>query len=107
MAFGAVALRALFLRGRHHRGAGGTFRESVVPLDEAARAADHEQAHQLAPVVGMFAFLEGGEAIDRALVAAGKFVRAAVAVAAQIFLGPDADDIFGFMNSRSWLARSR
>ena len=89
----AFALGTLFLGRQEHGGAHGTFRESVVPFDEAARAANHEKAHQLAPVVGMAAFLEGGEAIDRTLMAAGKFVRTAVTVAAQVFLGTDAHHV--------------
>ena len=39
----------------------------VVFLDEAPGAADQEQPHQLAPVVGVLAFLEGGERADGAL----------------------------------------
>ena len=91
----ALALGTFVLGGHEDRGARGAFREGVVALDEAARAADHEQAHEFAPVVGVVAFLEGGEAIDGALMAAGEFVRAAVAVAAQVFLGPDADHVVG------------
>jgi hypothetical protein len=44
----------------------------------------------------MFALLERGEAIQRALVAAGELIGAAITVAAQIFLGPDANDVFRF-----------
>ena len=91
--FRAVALGALLLCGRDDRGAGRAFREGVVAFNEAAGAADHEEAHQFAPVVSVGAFFEGGQAVDRALVAAGKFVRPAVAVAPEIFLWPDADNI--------------
>jgi len=41
----------------------------------------------------MAAFLEGGKAIDGALMAAGKFVGPSVAIAPQVFFGPDADCI--------------
>ena len=95
LAFGRSHLGQLSWVGSEDRGAGRAFREGVVAFDEAAGAADHEQAHQFAPVVGVTAFLEGGEAVDRALMAAGELVRAAVAVAAEVFLGPDADDIVG------------
>jgi len=44
----------------------------------------------------MFAFLEGGEAIQWALVAAGKFIGPAVTIAPQIFFGPDTDHVLGF-----------
>ena len=90
---GPLALGAFVLGGRQDGGARGAFDEGVVAFDEAARAADHEEAHQFAPVVGMGAFFEGGEAIDGALMAAGKLVRAAVTVAADVFLGAYADDI--------------
>ena len=91
--FRALALGALLLCGRDDGSAGRAFREGVVALNEAAGAANHEQAHEFAPVVGVSAFFEGRQAVDRALVAAGKFVRAAVAVAPEIFLWPDADNI--------------
>ena len=42
----------------------------VVLLDEAARAADQVQPHQVAPVVGVFALLKGGQGTDRALMPA-------------------------------------
>src|ERR1700691_386736 len=41
----------------------------------------------------MAAFLEGGKAIDGALMAAGKFVGPSVAIAPQVFFGPDVDCI--------------
>ena len=96
LGLGAVTVGACFLSGLHDRVARRALGESVVAFHETARAANHEQAHHLAPVVGMFALLERREAIQRALVAARELVRAAIAVAAQIFLGPDADDVFGF-----------
>src|ERR1039458_6881699 len=89
----SFALGTLVLRGRQHCGAVGTFCEGVVALDEAAGAADHEEAHELAPVISVGAFFEGGQAVDRALVSAGKLLGAAVTVMADIFLRANADDI--------------
>ena len=48
----------------------GRVRGGVVFLHEAARAADEEQAHQVAPVVGVLRLLEGGQRPHRRLVAA-------------------------------------
>ena len=60
----------------------------VVVLNEAARAADQVQAHQLAPVVGVVALLEGGQRANRALMAADEL---GLADLPQQSLGADAD----------------
>src|ERR1017187_3080681 len=80
----SVALGTLFLGGCQDGGAGGTFCDGIVALDEAAGAADHEEAHQFAPIVSVSALFKGGQAVDRALVAAGKFLGASVTVAADV-----------------------
>ena len=59
----------------------------VVLLDEAAGAADEEEAHEFAPVVGIVAFLEGCEGADAALVAAQEL---GFAQLAQVLLRADA-----------------
>lgn len=48
----------------------GRIGRRVVLLNEGPGAADHVQAHELAPVVGVLALLEGGQGAHRALVAA-------------------------------------
>ena len=95
-----------FSCGQNHGGASGAFREGVVPLDETARAANHEQAHEFAPIVRVAAFFKRGQTIDRALMATGKFIRAAVTVALQVFLGPDVPThvVGDSWNRRSWFA---
>ena len=60
----------------------------VVVLDEAARAADQVQPHQIPPVVGILALLEGGQRPDGALVPPDEL---GFAHLAQQCLGPDAD----------------
>ena len=45
----------------------------VVLLDKAACAADKIQPHQVAPIVGIFALLEGGQRTNGALVTADEF----------------------------------
>ncbi len=90
---GPRALGTFVLGGRQNCGAGWAFNESVVALDEAACPPDHEEAHEFAPVVGMSAFFESGQAIDWALMAAGELVRVAGTVSADVFLGAYADDI--------------
>ena len=60
----------------------------VVVLDEAAGSADHVEPHQLAPVVGVLALLEGGEGADRTLVAADEL---GLAELAQQLLRADAE----------------
>lgn len=104
LGLGAGAVGARFLGGRDDGLAGRAFGESIVALHEAARAADHEQAHYLAPIVGMRTLLESGEAIQRALVLACELLGAAIAIAAQVFLGPDADDILGFEEKAKLIA---
>src|SRR5580658_8312356 len=76
----AFAIGTFFQGGQEYRGASRAFGEGVVPFDKTARAANHEQAHIIEPVVSMFAFLEGGEAIDGTLMAASEFVRTTVTV---------------------------
>ena len=49
----------------------------VMLHDEAACAAHHVEAHQIAPIIGIAAFLEGGERTYRALVAADELMLAA------------------------------
>ena len=61
-------------------GAVRTLREGIVAFHEAPRAPDHEKAHQLTPVIRMFALLEGREGVHGALVAPGELVDAAVAL---------------------------
>ena len=60
----------------------------VVLLDEAARAAHHVQAHQLAPVVGVLALLERGQRANGALMAADEL---GLAELAEQPLRPNAD----------------
>ena len=62
---------------------------------KVAGAADHEQAHEFTPVVGVLAFLEGGEAVDGALVFLGELLDAVVALTADIFLGPETERLVG------------
>src|SRR6266567_4279877 len=94
LGLGALAVRTLFVCGPQNRRAGWALRERVVAFDEAARAADHEQTHQLAPVVGIHALLERRETIYGALVLARELVHASVAITPEIFLGADANNVF-------------
>ncbi|MGH7969580.1 MAG: hypothetical protein ACREIC_12720 [Limisphaerales bacterium] len=57
-------------------------------MDEGAGAANHEKAHKFTPVIGMFTFLERGEAVNRALMPTRKLLDPIVAVPANVFLGP-------------------
>ncbi|MGC8561452.1 MAG: hypothetical protein ACP5O1_12345 [Phycisphaerae bacterium] len=68
--------------------AGGGIGFGVVLLDETAGAADKIKAHQIAPVVGVFAFFKGRQRAHGTLVAAGEFRFAKLA---QQPLGPQAD----------------
>ena len=45
----------------------------VVVADETAGAAHHKEAHEFAPVVGVFAFFKGFEGAEGGLMAADKF----------------------------------
>ncbi len=60
----------------------------IVVLDEAARAAHEVQPHQLAPVVGVGALLDGGDRLEPALVPADEL---GLAQLPQQALGPDAE----------------
>ena len=95
LGLGLIALGTFFLRGQQHGTAFGAFRESVVAFDETARAANHEQAHEFAPVVGMITFFKRIQAIDDTLMAACKFVGPTIAITAQVFFRPDANYIVG------------
>ncbi len=63
---GEVAARAVAHGEKYLRPSCG--RARIVALDKAARAPHHEEAHQLAPVVGMGTLLKGRQRVDPGLI---------------------------------------
>ena len=65
--------------------------QGIVFLDEAARAAHHVEAHEVAPIVGVFALFKGGERAHRTLVT---HVEGAFADGTEQFFGANTE-VFG------------
>lgn len=96
-ALGKVRPTAIF-KGQVLAPVGGV-RVGVIVLNEAARAAHHVQAHQLPPVIGMLALLEGRQGAYGALVLADEL---GFAHLAELPLGAN-PQVFVFLHEQAQL----